>query len=68
MQPLQRKPDCSLCDAEILRTLATPDSRKRMAMDAAEPIGGTPGQFGDYIRSEIVKYAKIVKESGAKID
>ena len=55
-------------NAEILRTLATPDSRKRMAMDAAEPIGGTPEQFGDYIRSEIVKYAKIVKESGAKID
>lgn len=55
-------------NTEILRTLATPDSRKRMAMDAAEPIGGTPEQFGDYIRSEIVKYAKIVKESGAKID
>ena len=55
-------------NAEILRTLATPDSRKRMEMDAAEPIGGTPEQFGDYIRSEIVKYAKIVKESGAKID
>ncbi|MBI2289404.1 MAG: tripartite tricarboxylate transporter substrate binding protein [Betaproteobacteria bacterium] len=55
-------------NAESLRTLATPDSRKRMAMDAAEPIGGTPEQFGDYIRSEIVKYAKIVKESGAKID
>ena len=55
-------------NAEILRTLATPDFRKRMEMDAAEPIGGTPEQFGDYIRSEIVKYAKIVKESGAKID
>lgn len=55
-------------NTEILRALATPDSRKRMAMDAAEPIGGTPEQFGDYIRSEIVKYAKIVKDSGAKID
>jgi tripartite-type tricarboxylate transporter receptor subunit TctC len=39
-----------------------------MEADAAEPIGGTPEQFGDYIRSEIVKYAKVVKESGAKID
>jgi len=55
-------------NTEIVRSLATPDSRKRMEMDAAEPIGGTPEQFGDYIRSEIVKYAKIVRESGAKID
>jgi tripartite-type tricarboxylate transporter receptor subunit TctC len=55
-------------NAEILRMLATPDFRQRMEVDAAEPIGGTPEQFGDYIRSEIVKYAKVVKESGAKID
>ena len=55
-------------NTEILRILATPDFRQRMEADAAEPIGGTPEQFGDYIRSEIVKYAKVVKESGAKID
>ena len=55
-------------NTEILRMLATPDFRQRMEADAAEPIGGTPEQFGDYIRSEIVKYAKVVKESGAKID
>ena len=55
-------------NAEILRMLATPDFRQRMELEAAEPIGGTPEQFGDYIRSEIVKYAKVVKESGAKID
>ena len=55
-------------NAELLRRRATPDFRQRMEADAAEPIGGTPEQFGDYIRSEIVKYAKVVKESGAKID
>ena len=55
-------------NTEILRVLATSDFRQRMEADAAEPIGGTPEQFGDYIKSEIVKYAKVVKESGAKID
>jgi tripartite-type tricarboxylate transporter receptor subunit TctC len=55
-------------NAEILRVLAGPDFRQRMETDAAEPIGGTPEQFGDYIRSEIVKYSKVVKDSGAKID
>jgi tripartite-type tricarboxylate transporter receptor subunit TctC len=55
-------------NTEILRLLATADFRQRMEADAAEPIGGTPEQFGDYIKSEIIKYAKVVKESGAKID
>ncbi len=55
-------------NTEILRTIASADFRQRMEADAAEPLGGTPEQMGDYIRSEIVKYAKIVKESGAKID
>ena len=55
-------------NTEILRILSSADFRQRMEADAAEPIGGTPEQMGDYIRSEIVKYAKIVRESGAKID
>ena len=55
-------------NTEILRVLAAPDFRQRMEAEAAELIGDTPAQFGDYIRSEIVKWAKIVKDSGAKID
>ena len=55
-------------NAEIQRALANPDSQRRMQAEAAEPIIATPEQFGDYIKSEIVKYAKVVKESGAKID
>ncbi len=55
-------------NTEILRVLGAPDFRQRMEAEAAEVIGGTPEQFGDYIRSEIVKWAKIVKDSGAKID
>jgi tripartite-type tricarboxylate transporter receptor subunit TctC len=39
-----------------------------MEAEAAELIGDTPEQFGEYIRSEIVKWAKLVKDSGAKID
>ena len=55
-------------NTEILRIIASADFRQRMEADAAEPISGTPEQMGDYIRSEIVKYAKIVRDSGAKID
>ncbi|OGA50399.1 MAG: hypothetical protein A3F74_27325 [Betaproteobacteria bacterium RIFCSPLOWO2_12_FULL_62_58] len=55
-------------NAEILRVLAAPDFRQRIEAQAIEPLGSTPEQFGDYIRSEIVKFGKIVKDSGAKID
>jgi tripartite-type tricarboxylate transporter receptor subunit TctC len=38
-----------------------PDIRARMMDFGAEPVGSTPAQFADLIRSEIAKYQKIVK-------
>lgn len=55
-------------NAEILRVLAIPDFRQRIEVDAVEPIGSTPEQLGDYIKTELVKWAKIVRDSGAKVD
>jgi hypothetical protein len=34
----------------------------------AEPVGSTPEEFAAYIKSESVKWAKVVKESGAKAE
>lgn len=55
-------------NAEIQRALNTPELRQRFERDAIEPIGGTPEAFGEYIRSELVKWGKLVKSSGLKID
>lgn len=55
-------------NAEILRALAAPDLRQAFEKEAIEPIGSTPEQFGDYIKSEMVKWGKLVKSSGLKID
>jgi tripartite-type tricarboxylate transporter receptor subunit TctC len=54
--------------AELVRALATPDVKERLAKFGAEPGGNTPAEFAQFIRSEIPKYAKIVKVSGAKVD
>ena len=55
-------------NAEVTRILSTPEMRAFFAQQGAEPSPTTPEQFSALIRSEIPKYAKIVKESGAKID
>ena len=53
---------------EILRVLGSADFRQRFTMAAVAPIGGTPEQLGEHIKSEVARWAKLVKQSGARID
>jgi len=55
-------------NTEILRVLAARDFRQRIEAQAIEPIGSTPEKFGNYIKSEITKWGRVVKDSGAKSD
>ena len=48
--------------------LAHPEVRKRFATTDLEPAGSTPGQFGAFVRSEIAKWAKVIRESGMTAD
>jgi tripartite-type tricarboxylate transporter receptor subunit TctC len=55
--------------AEINRILDMPDVKERLAGLGIFPfVGPTPAAFGDYIRSEIKKYEKVVQASGVKAD
>ena len=53
---------------EIVRVLAMPDIRERLSGEGAELVGNSPREFDAFVRSEIVKWAKVVKLSGAKAD
>ena len=54
--------------AEIIRILAQPDIRERILGDGSEPVGNTPEEFTQYMHADLVKWSKLVKESGAKLD
>jgi tripartite-type tricarboxylate transporter receptor subunit TctC len=51
---------------EALRAIGMPDLRDRLVADGTEFIGDTPEQFTAFLRSEIEKWGKAVKVSGAK--
>jgi tripartite-type tricarboxylate transporter receptor subunit TctC len=55
-------------NAEVTRILNSPEMKAFFAQQGAEPAPDSPEQFAALIRSEISKYAKIVKQSGAKVD
>jgi tripartite-type tricarboxylate transporter receptor subunit TctC len=54
--------------AEATRSIAAPDLRKRMSAEGAEFIGDTPEEFTAFFKSEMAKWGKAVKASGAKVD
>jgi len=55
-------------NAEINKALQSPELRERYAAIEAEPTGGTPEQFAAFVKTESVKWADVVKKSGAKVE
>ncbi|OWQ88499.1 MFS transporter [Roseateles aquatilis] len=53
---------------EVAKALATPALKERMASQGAVPSGHGSAEFAALIASETVKWAKVVKVSGAKVD
>jgi tripartite-type tricarboxylate transporter receptor subunit TctC len=53
---------------ETVKTLAVPDMRAKFAELGTEVTGNSPQEFAAAIRSEIPKWAKVVRESGIKPD
>jgi tripartite-type tricarboxylate transporter receptor subunit TctC len=58
----------ALLNREIVAILHLPEVVERLSGQGAEALGSTPEEFAAYIRSESVKWAKVVRESGAKAE
>ncbi len=55
-------------NAEVNKALAHPDVRARLAAQGAEILGGTTTEYANHLRTEMPRWAKAVKDSGAKAE
>lgn len=52
----------------FVAALNSPETKTRFNTLLAEPVASTPAQFGAFMKSELAKYEKVVKATGAKVD
>lgn len=55
-------------NAEVNRILKMPDVKEKFAAEGGGPLGGTSQEFAALLKSDYVKWGKVVKDSGAKLD
>ena len=55
-------------NTEIARVLGTPEMAEYFSNEGAVAVGGPPAQFGVFIKTEIEKWGKVVRASGARVD
>jgi tripartite-type tricarboxylate transporter receptor subunit TctC len=53
---------------ELVKILNRPEVRERIVADGSEPVGSAPEDFRQFMLADLAKWAKLVKESGAKLD
>jgi len=62
------RPIVTRLNAEIVAVMHSNEMKERLATMATEPVTSTPEEFGDLIRREIAKWAKVVRAAGLKAD
>jgi tripartite-type tricarboxylate transporter receptor subunit TctC len=55
-------------NTEIVRIINTGEVTERFRNQGVDPRPGTPEQFGELIRSEVPRWAKVIKDAGIKVD
>ncbi len=55
-------------NTEINRILQLPDVRERFQAGGVDPVGGPAEKFGEHLKTEIAKWGRVVKATGARVD
>ena len=62
------RPIIDKLNTEIVRILHSADIQGKLAADGSEAVGNTPEQFGAHIKSEVAKWAKVVREANIRAE
>ena len=62
------RPIIDRLNVEIGKALAMPDVKQKLSAQGIDVAGGTPEQFGAYMRDEFAKWGQLVKDSSAKVE
>jgi tripartite-type tricarboxylate transporter receptor subunit TctC len=55
-------------NAELLKALAAPDVKAKLALQGAQTLGSTPAEYGTYLQTELERWARVVKQTGATLE
>jgi tripartite-type tricarboxylate transporter receptor subunit TctC len=58
------QPIIAKLNAETVKVLKQPDIKERLAVDGAEPAPSTPAEFAAWIKGEVAKWSKVIKDAG----
>ena len=62
------KPIIARLHGELVRILQLPDVKEKLAVIDFEPVGNTPDEFGAFLKQQIAKWGKVLKDAGAKAE
>ena len=62
------KPIIAKLNSEFVRVLTSPETRDRFAAAGADIAHGTPEQFAAFVKAEMTKWARVVRESGMRVE
>jgi len=62
------RPIVDKLQGEVSKILKAPDVSKKLLDLGLDPVGSTPDELAAYQKSEIAKWSKVVKDSGAKVE
>ena len=53
-------------NADVVKIVSSPELRERLKAEGSDPVGNTPMQYGEFLRAEVAKWAKVIKFAGVK--
>ena len=62
------RPVIQRLNAEVLKALQNPEVRQKLALQGVEALGSTPEEYGVYVRDEISRWARVVKQAGISLE